>query len=92
MVQTGICQAGDHAEPEEGLPLCDRADRRIGDFRLAAAKLWIDFSKQREGPAGSGLLSLLYGLKGHLRHMFLHLRQLRPETGPLQTFHEPLAR
>ena len=31
---------------------------------LAAAKLWIDFSKQREGPAGSGLLSLLYGLKG----------------------------
>lgn len=31
---------------------------------LAATKLWIDFSKQREGPAGSGLLSLLYGLKG----------------------------
>ena len=31
---------------------------------LAAAKLWIDFSKQREGPGGSGLLSLLYGLKG----------------------------
>jgi len=29
---------------------------------LAAAKLWIDFSKQREGPAGSGLLALLYGL------------------------------
>ena len=31
---------------------------------FAAAKLWIDFSKQREGPARSGLLSLLYGLKG----------------------------
>jgi hypothetical protein len=31
---------------------------------LAATKLWIDFSNQREGPAGSGLLSLLYGLKG----------------------------
>ena len=31
---------------------------------LAATKLWIDFSKQREGPAGSGMLSLLYGLKG----------------------------
>jgi tetratricopeptide (TPR) repeat protein len=29
---------------------------------LAATKLWIDFSKQREGPAGSGLLSVLYGL------------------------------
>jgi hypothetical protein len=29
---------------------------------LAATKLWIDFSKQREGPAGTGLLSLLYGL------------------------------
>jgi hypothetical protein len=29
---------------------------------LAATKLWIDFSKQHEGPAGSGLLSLLYGL------------------------------
>jgi hypothetical protein len=31
---------------------------------LAATKLWIDFSKQREGPAGTGLLSLLYGLQG----------------------------
>ncbi len=31
---------------------------------LAATKLWIDFSNQREGPSGSGLLSLLYGLKG----------------------------
>src|SRR5262249_14985450 len=30
---------------------------------LAAVKLWIDFSAQREGPAGSGLLSLLYGLQ-----------------------------
>ena len=30
---------------------------------LAATKLWIDFAKQREGPAGSGLLSLLYGLQ-----------------------------
>jgi hypothetical protein len=31
---------------------------------LAKAKLWIDFSKQREGPGGTGLLSLLYGLQG----------------------------
>jgi hypothetical protein len=31
---------------------------------LAATKLWIDFSKQPEGPRGSGLLSLLYGLQG----------------------------
>jgi hypothetical protein len=31
---------------------------------LAATKLWVDFSKQREGPAGTGLLSLLYGLSG----------------------------
>jgi hypothetical protein len=31
---------------------------------LAATKLWIDFSKQREGPAGTGMLSLLYGLRG----------------------------
>jgi tetratricopeptide (TPR) repeat protein len=30
---------------------------------LAAAKLWIDFSNQPEGPGGSGLLSLLYGLQ-----------------------------
>jgi len=30
---------------------------------LAATKLWIDFAKQPEGPAGSGLLSLLYGLR-----------------------------
>ena len=31
---------------------------------LAATKLWIDFSQQREGPSGSSLLSLLYGLEG----------------------------
>jgi hypothetical protein len=31
---------------------------------LAAVKLWIDFSKQPEGPGGSGLLLLLYGLQG----------------------------
>ncbi len=30
---------------------------------LAESKLWIDFSKQREGPAGTSLLSLLYGLE-----------------------------
>ena len=30
---------------------------------LAASKLWIDFSAQPEGPGGSGLLSLLYGLQ-----------------------------
>jgi hypothetical protein len=30
---------------------------------FAAAKLWIDFSQQREGSAGTGLLSLLYGLR-----------------------------
>jgi hypothetical protein len=29
---------------------------------LAATKLWIDFSNQREGPGGNGLLSLFYGL------------------------------
>jgi hypothetical protein len=31
---------------------------------LVGAKLWVDFSKQPEGPGGSGLLSLLYGLQG----------------------------
>lgn len=31
---------------------------------LAASKLWLDFSQQREGPGGSGLLSLLFGLQG----------------------------
>lgn len=30
---------------------------------LAASKLWVDFSAQREGPGGSGLLTLLWGLK-----------------------------
>jgi tetratricopeptide (TPR) repeat protein len=30
---------------------------------LAATKLWIDFANQPEGPVGSGLLSLLYGLR-----------------------------
>jgi len=40
---------------------------RIDDSDIpgfAAIKLWMDFSTQPEGPAGSGLLSLLYGLKG----------------------------
>jgi hypothetical protein len=31
---------------------------------FAAAKLWVDFSEQPEGPGGSGLLRLLYGLQG----------------------------
>jgi predicted Zn-dependent protease len=31
---------------------------------LAATKLWVDFSQQREGPSGTSLLSLLYGLEG----------------------------
>ncbi len=31
---------------------------------LAAAKLWIDFSEQPEGPAGNGLLKMLFGLQG----------------------------
>jgi hypothetical protein len=31
---------------------------------FAAAKLWVDFSTQREGPGGSGLLRLLFGLQG----------------------------
>ena len=30
---------------------------------LAATKLWIDFSKQREGPSGTNLIQLLYGLE-----------------------------
>lgn len=31
---------------------------------LSASKLWVDFSSQPEGPGGSGLLSVLWGLKG----------------------------
>ncbi len=31
---------------------------------LAQNKLWVDFSQQREGPSGTALLSLLYGLEG----------------------------
>jgi hypothetical protein len=31
---------------------------------LAQTKLWVDFSQQREGPSGEGLLRLLYGLEG----------------------------
>lgn len=30
---------------------------------LSASKLWVDFSSQPEGPGGSGLLSMLWGLK-----------------------------
>jgi tetratricopeptide (TPR) repeat protein len=38
---------------------------------LAATKLWVDFSNQPEGPGGSGLLSLLWGI---------HNRPLPPEA------------
>ena len=31
---------------------------------FAKTKLWIDFTESREGPRGSGLLRLLYGLRG----------------------------
>ncbi|HTX93354.1 MAG TPA: TRAFs-binding domain-containing protein [Mycobacterium sp.] len=31
---------------------------------LAQTKLWVDFSQQREGPSGTSLLKLLYGLEG----------------------------
>jgi hypothetical protein len=31
---------------------------------LAQTKLWVDFSQQREGPSGTSMLSLLYGLEG----------------------------
>jgi hypothetical protein len=31
---------------------------------FAAAKIYVDFSEQRDGPSGSGLLRLLYGLAG----------------------------
>jgi tetratricopeptide (TPR) repeat protein len=40
---------------------------RVDDSEIpgfAAAKLWVDFSEQPEGPGGSGLLRLLYGLQG----------------------------
>jgi hypothetical protein len=40
---------------------------RIDESELtgfAQSKLWIDFSRQPEGPAGSGLLQLLCGLQG----------------------------
>jgi TIR domain/MAP3K TRAFs-binding domain len=39
---------------------------RVDDSQMpgfAAAKLWIDFSQQPEGPGGSGLLRMLYGLQ-----------------------------
>src|SRR5262245_17051073 len=47
---------------------------RIDDSQLtglAATKRWTDFASQREGPPGSSLLSLLYGL---------HNQPLRPEA------------
>ena len=31
---------------------------------FAASKIYVDFSQQREGPGGTGLLQLLYGLSG----------------------------
>jgi hypothetical protein len=39
---------------------------RVDDSEVAGLqgiKLWIDFSKQREGPQGTGLLTLLYSLR-----------------------------
>jgi len=40
---------------------------RVGKTELplfARSKLWLDFSEDREGPRGTGLLKLLYGLEG----------------------------
>ena len=40
---------------------------RLGEVVLplwARSKLWVDFSDDREGPRGTGLLRLLYGLQG----------------------------
>lgn len=40
---------------------------RLGEAELplfARARLWMDFSESRDGPNGTGLLSLLYGLHG----------------------------
>jgi tetratricopeptide (TPR) repeat protein len=40
---------------------------RVDDSEIKGfpqTKLWVDFSQQREGPSGTSLLSLLYGLKG----------------------------
>ena len=55
-------QAGDHAEREEGFRYVIARVDESEITGLAATKLWIDFSKQHEGPRRSGLLSLLYGL------------------------------
>ena len=64
MVQGGIREARGDAERKKGFRY---VIGRIDDSEitgLAAGKLWIDFSKQPEGPGGSSLLSLLYGLEG----------------------------
>jgi len=40
---------------------------RLGNAELpvfARSKIWVDFTESREGPRGSGLLRLLYGLQG----------------------------
>ena len=40
---------------------------RLGEASLPAfakSKLWVDFGNDREGPRGTGLLRLLYGLQG----------------------------
>src|SRR5262249_21297677 len=61
MVQAGIRQAGDHAERFRYVIARVDESESTG---LAATKLWIDLSKQREGPAGTGPVQLLYGLSG----------------------------
>ncbi len=51
--------------------------------RLAREKLWIDFQDCRDGPTGSNLLRLLYGLHG---------RALSPEAVRLATEHDEAVR
>jgi hypothetical protein len=52
---------------EKGKPGFRYVVLRVDEVELplfAQAKLWIDFSRQPDGPTGTGLLRLLYGLRG----------------------------
>ena len=63
MVQAGIAKLETMQNQEEGFRYVIARIDESQIMGLAATKLWIDFSQQREGPAGTGLLSLLYGLR-----------------------------
>jgi hypothetical protein len=64
MVQAGMRRFRNEGERERGFRfVIARLDNALLPV-FARTRIWVDFTESREGPRGSGLLRLLYGLQG----------------------------